>query len=138
MLPLLTQSSPLATVLVIIDRFIEGGPVGMTLVLICLILALIFIVMASRQLSKDQVAFEKYKSLAKQAALLGMVIGLFNSILGLILAFDALEAVGDADPSLVAGGLKVALLSPLFGFLTFIIGRAGTFILDWMNKEQAA
>ncbi len=136
MFTLFTISSALTTVFSFINRFMEGGPVGMTLVLICLILALVFIALASGQINKSQLSFDKYKSLAKQASLLGLVIGLFNSIVGLINAFDAIEAVGDVAPAMVAGGLKVALLSPLFGFLTFIIGRTGTFILDWINKEN--
>jgi len=110
----------------------------MTLVLVCLILAIVFIALAGKHMKSNQVSFEKFKSLAKQAALLGLVIGLFNAILGLVQAFDAIEAAGDIPPAMLAGGLKVALLSPLFGILTFIIGRTGTFILDWVNKENLA
>jgi biopolymer transport protein ExbB len=36
-------------------------------------------------------------------------------------AFDAIEAAGDINPSLVAGGIKVALLTTVFGLITAII-----------------
>jgi biopolymer transport protein ExbB len=36
-------------------------------------------------------------------------------------AFDAIEAAGDISPSLVAGGIKVALLTTVFGLITAII-----------------
>ena len=38
-----------------------------------------------------------------------------------IYAFDAIEAAGDINPSLVAGGIKVALLTTVFGLITAII-----------------
>ena len=42
-------------------------------------------------------------------------------MLGLIGAFDAIEAAGDMQPSLVAGGIKIALLTTVFGLIVAII-----------------
>jgi len=39
----------------------------------------------------------------------------------MIQAFDRIEAVGDLSPSVVAGGIKVALLTTVFGLVTAII-----------------
>ena len=39
----------------------------------------------------------------------------------MVAAFDAIEAAGDIQPSLVAGGIKVALLTTLFGLIVAII-----------------
>ena len=36
-------------------------------------------------------------------------------------AFDKIEAAGDMNPSLVAGGIKVALLTTVFGLIVAII-----------------
>ena len=36
-------------------------------------------------------------------------------------AFDKIEAAGDMQPSLVAGGIKVALLTTVFGLIAAII-----------------
>jgi len=38
-----------------------------------------------------------------------------------VLAFDAIEAAGDISPTLVAGGIKVALLTTLFGLITGVV-----------------
>ena len=35
--------------------------------------------------------------------------------------FDAIEAAGDISPSLVAGGIKVALLTTVFGLIVAMI-----------------
>jgi hypothetical protein len=40
---------------------------------------------------------------------------------GMITAFDRIEAAGDMQPSLVAGGIKVALLTTVFGLIVAII-----------------
>ena len=36
-------------------------------------------------------------------------------------AFDSIEAAGDISPSLVAGGIKVALLTTVFGLIVAMI-----------------
>ena len=38
-----------------------------------------------------------------------------------VLAKDAIEAAGDISPSLVAGGIKVALLTTVFGLIVAMI-----------------
>jgi hypothetical protein len=42
-------------------------------------------------------------------------MGFLGTVAGMILAFAAIEAAGDVDPSLVAGGIKVALLTTATG-----------------------
>lgn len=121
---------------VISDRFEEGGFLGMMLILGCLLLAIFFTVKAFSKLNADAPTFLKYKKLVNQVVLLGLVISFLNSLLGLIQAFDSLEATGGADPAIVAGGLKVTLLSPLFGLLVFVLGYTATFILSWMRKTD--
>ncbi len=43
------------------------------------------------------------------------LMGFLGTVAGMILAFAAIEAAGDVDPSLVAGGIKVALLTTAAG-----------------------
>ena len=92
-------------------------------------------VVAFINLKKNPARTAKYKMLINQIVLLALVIGLFNSILGLIQAFDSIEATGGGEPALVAGGIKITLLSPIFGGFVFIAGRIVTFILTWLSQE---
>ena len=57
-----------------------------------------------------------------------------GAFLGLISAFDVLEASGAAEPAIIAGGLKVALLSPLFGLFTFSVSKLAILILRIIQK----
>ena len=43
------------------------------------------------------------------------MLGFMGTVIGMIQAFDKIEAAGDMQPSLVAGGIKVALLTTVFG-----------------------
>lgn len=49
------------------------------------------------------------------------MLGFLGTVVGMVLAFDAIEQAGDISPSLVAGGIKVALLTTLFGLVVAII-----------------
>jgi len=52
---------------------------------------------------------------------LAPMLGFMGTVIGMILAFDKIEAAGDMNPSLVAGGIKVALLTTVFGLIVAII-----------------
>jgi biopolymer transport protein ExbB len=52
---------------------------------------------------------------------LSPMLGFMGTVIGMIGAFDAIEAAGDISPSLVAGGIKVALLTTVAGLIVAII-----------------
>ena len=52
---------------------------------------------------------------------LAPMLGFMGTVIGMIDAFDAIEAAGDISPSLVAGGIKVALLTTVFGLIVAMI-----------------
>jgi biopolymer transport protein ExbB len=52
---------------------------------------------------------------------LAPMLGFMGTVIGMISAFDKIEAAGDMNPSLVAGGIKIALLTTVFGLVVAII-----------------
>src|SRR5690554_1786135 len=52
---------------------------------------------------------------------LAPMLGFMGTVVGMIIAFDRIESAGDMNPSLVAGGIKVALLTTVFGLIVAII-----------------
>ncbi len=52
---------------------------------------------------------------------LAPMLGFMGTVIGMIGAFDKIEAVGDISPTVVAGGIKVALLTTVFGLVVAII-----------------
>lgn len=52
---------------------------------------------------------------------LAPMLGFMGTVIGMIEAFDRIEAAGDMQPSLVAGGIKIALLTTVFGLIVAVI-----------------
>jgi len=52
---------------------------------------------------------------------LAPMLGFMGTVVGMIQAFDAIEVAGEISASLVAGGIKVALLTTVFGLIVAII-----------------
>jgi len=113
-----------------IARLNDGGPLFMYTTLFILI---VIIVLLIRGFIKAK-ARPKTITLVSSISLFVLVWGFLGQMIGLISAFDAIEAAGDISPSILAGGLKVAILSPLFGMIVFLIARIGIIILNILKK----
>jgi biopolymer transport protein ExbB len=49
------------------------------------------------------------------------MLGFLGTVIGMIFAFDTIEAAGDISPSIVAGGIKIALITTVAGLIVAII-----------------
>ena len=52
---------------------------------------------------------------------LAPMLGFLGTVIGMIQAFNAIEIAGDISPTLVAGGIKVALITTVGGLIVAII-----------------
>ena len=52
---------------------------------------------------------------------LSPMLGFMGTVVGMIDAFDQIQAAGDISPTLVAGGIKVALITTLLGLISAVI-----------------
>lgn len=48
-------------------------------------------------------------------------LGFLGTVIGMVQAFDDIERAGDISPTIVAGGMKVALLTTVFGLISAMI-----------------
>ncbi len=48
-------------------------------------------------------------------------LGFLGTVIGMIMAFDKIEQVGDISPTVVAGGMKVALITTVAGLIVALI-----------------
>ncbi len=49
------------------------------------------------------------------------MLGFMGTVIGMIMAFDSIQIAGDVSPQLVASGIKVALITTVFGLIIAII-----------------
>lgn len=52
---------------------------------------------------------------------LGPMLGFFGTVVGMVFAFDAIEAAGDISPQVVAGGMKIALITTVGGLIVGMV-----------------
>ena len=60
----------------------------------------------------------------KEVGLLALVVGILGQLIGLFEAFQALESMEvQASTAMIMGGLKVSMITTLYGLLIFIVAR---------------
>ena len=47
-------------------------------------------------------------------------VGFIGTVVGMVMAFDNIERAGNISPTIVAGGMKLALITTIFGLITAI------------------
>lgn len=71
-------------------------------------------------------------------------LGFLGTVIGMVMAFDDIQKAGDISPTVVAGGMKVALITTIFGIIVALILQVFyNFILARVealtgNMEEAA
>ena len=48
-------------------------------------------------------------------------LGFLGTVIGMVMAFDQIQIAGDISPTVVAGGMKVALITTIFGLIVALI-----------------
>ena len=48
-------------------------------------------------------------------------LGFLGTVIGMVMAFDQIQAAGDISPTIVASGMKVALITTIFGIIVALI-----------------
>lgn len=114
----------------------QGGapfmyPIELCLIInICLIGYFLFQIISKKDISIKQL------ELLKHIGGLGLAFGAFGTLIGLMEAFDALEALKEPLPdNIIYGGLKVALITALTGFFTYLLSMFAYIIFKALEKR---
>jgi len=115
----------------IISKLNDGGPLFMYPMVIVLFVVIALFIIAMIKKDNYEQTIEYLKSLGWLTA----AWGLLGHTIGMIMGFDAVSAAQEIAPSIIAGGLKVALLTPLLGTIVFIVARIEIIILLVLKKN---
>ena len=66
-------------------------------------------------------ALEKGCSWIKLFIVMAPSLGFLGTVIGMVMAFDNIEMAGDISPTIVASGMKVALITTIFGIIVALI-----------------
>ena len=48
-------------------------------------------------------------------------LGFLGTVIGMVMAFDQIQEAGDISPTIVASGMKVALITTIFGIIVALV-----------------
>ena len=121
------------------ELFYMGGPLFMgiltTLLVILLAITTYFAISIVSGKTSGKKNFRHQLTYLKSVGLFTMITGILGQLIGLMEAFKAIERVGDISPAILAGGLKVSMITTLSGIIIYLISILIWFLLDlWYHK----
>jgi hypothetical protein len=124
------------------NLFYMGGPLFMSCLTILLIVMVIWIVyhfVAFYMVKKvDNEKTLRYLAYGKSIGLFSLVFGILGNLIGLYMAFSAIEQAGDIAPVLVYGGLKVSIITTLYGIFIYLLSLLLWFITSIIVEKKQA
>jgi hypothetical protein len=80
--------------------------------------------------------FQHRLTYIRSLGLFTMITGILGQLIGLFSAFKAIEAAMDISPALLAGGLKVSMITTLYGIFIYLFSILVWFLLDiWYHSR---
>jgi hypothetical protein len=67
---------------------------------------------------------------------LAFIIGILAQAIGMFSAFEAIQQAGDISPGLIAAGIRVSMIAPLYGLIIFIISIPIWAVLRERSKKE--
>jgi len=122
------------------EWFIMGGTLFMSILTILLVItmavAVYFAIRISSGKASDKGNFRYQLKYVKSLGLFTMITGILGQMIGLFSAFIAIEEAGDISPAMIAGGLKISMITTLTGIVIYLISIIIWFLLDLMYQKK--
>lgn len=122
------------------DWFIMGGTLFMSILTILLVIivavSVYYAVLIASGKSRERENFAHQLKYVRSIGLFTLVTGILGQMIGLFMAFTAIEAAQDISPALLAGGLKVSMITTLTGMVIYLISILIWFLLDLWNQKK--
>lgn len=116
----------------------EGSiPVMLPIYILWMVSIILIGLLAYRLYAKDSVKSSKTKSLSELILFLGsftFLWGMIWQVIGLLEILSVIDEVGDIAAPIIAGGLRVSLLSTIYGFVLFMLTFVAWFVARRVNK----
>ena len=107
------------------DLFYQGGPLFMgiltILLFIVVLLSVYFLYLIIRKEYKSLDMIIKKLKFIKTTGIYALVTGILGQLIGLYSAFTHIEAAREISPVILAGGLKISLITTIYGMIIFLI-----------------
>jgi len=119
-------------------NFIDGGPLFMTLIYIMWVLVIIITIKFLRNFYSNKKDLKKLEKFNFTIIFIGAFVFLFSLFyrnLGIYGALSTIIDAQDISPSILANGLRVSYIAPLYSFFLFLVSSLIWFF--FRNKIKA-
>ena len=116
-----------------VDLLIRGG-LWFTLPLTVLAVAILAVAAWDAWMILRRNETRPRRRLLVQLGLFGFIFGLLGHAISLYEMMRVIERVDGVTPALVAGGLRVSIIAPIFGVLVFASAALLAFLLERMAR----
>jgi len=113
-----------------IELFYEGGPLYMGILTLEALLMLSVAVFVSLPIINGKKLDNDKVGLIKSIGLFSLITGIFSQLIGLYQGFNAIEQAESISPAMLAGGLKVSMITTIYGFIIYMISLLIVMILQ--------
>ena len=107
-----------------------------TLLVIILVISVYFIIQIVSGKNTGKSNFTHQLTYIRSAGLFTMITGILGQLIGLMMAFTAIEEAMDISPAIIAGGLKVSMITTLYGIFIYLLSILIWFILDLWHQRR--
>lgn len=121
------------------DLFYMGGPLFMSILSILLIAVVAWTVYYFYLGSSDRMVGEKVLrklNYGKSIGLFAFVTGILGQLIGLYSAFTYIQKVAAISPAMVFGGIKVSMITTLYGFFIYLISLVLWFVATNLIEKK--
>ncbi len=124
------------------DLFITGGTLFMSILTILLVAMVAWFIyhyisfLNSKQISQEK-ALRKL-TYGKSIGLFAMIIGILAQLIGIYEAFSCIQQAGDISPMLVYGGIKVSMITTLYGIAIYLLSLILWFVISFFVEKKVS
>jgi len=106
------------------------------LLFIILGMSIFYLVIILRKDYKDIAETRNRLKYIKSLGLFTFVAGILGQLVGLFSAFSAIERAMEISPPIMAGGLKVSMITTIYGALIFLVSYLCWIIIDYIASRM--
>lgn len=125
-----------------LDLFYQGNVIFMGILTLLLLIIIAVAIYRAIPILKNNIehatTFRHQLTQIKSLGLLALVFGILFQLMGLYQMFSAIEQMGDVSPVILAGGLKVSMISTVYGVIIFVFSYLVWMGLDYQAANKSA
>lgn len=122
------------------NLFYQGGTAFMGILTLLLLVIVIwnvyhFIVFSKADKEKLPMLLRKFRN-GRDIGLFAVVTGIMGQMVGLFVTFSYLQDVSDVSPSIIWSGLKVSMITTLYGIIIYLFSLLVWFVMNAMVERK--